>query len=186
MRFDQGIFTKWPVNTLVLLEINSIINTVMKTSNLYYLLMALPFLMSCNQNPKQTDSASSTAKDSVVSRQCYVAVDGKDTAFLDIKNLSSGKVDGSLVINFTKTPKNEGTVQGKYSGDTLFVDYNYTAGTNKANKFKNPLAFLKKDNQLILGVGAIETSLGRSYFVKGEPIKFDKGRFRFTQEECKK
>ncbi|EOR94179.1 hypothetical protein ADIARSV_2674 [Arcticibacter svalbardensis MN12-7] len=158
----------------------------MKKSNLYYVLMALPLLISCNQNPKQTDSTSATVKDSMISRQCYVAVDGKDTAFLDIKELSSGKIDGSLVINFTKSPKNEGIVQGKYSGDTLFVDYSYAVGTNKANKFKNPLAFLKKDNQLILGVGAIETSLGKSYFVKGIPIDFDKGRFKFNLGECKK
>lgn len=158
----------------------------MKKSNLYYFLMALPLLISCNQNPKQTGSTSAAVKDSIVSRQCYVAVDGKDTAYLDIKELSSGKIDGNLVINFTKSPKNDGLVQGKYSGDTLFVDYSYTVGTNKATMFKNPLAFLKKDNQLILGVGAIETSLGRSYFVKGKPINFDKGRFRFTLEECKK
>jgi len=158
----------------------------MKKINVYYSLMALPLLISCNQNPKQKDSTSAAAKDSMISRTCYVAADGKDTAFLDIKELSSGKVEGSLVINFTKSPKNDGLVQGKFSGDTLFVDYDYTAGNNKAAKFKNPLAFLKKDKQLLLGVGAIETSLGRSYFVKGKPIDFDKGRFKFVEGDCKK
>ena len=52
--------------------------------------------------------------------------------------------------------------------------------------FKNPLAFLKVGENMVLGVGQIETHLGRSYFVKNKPIDFVIARFRFVPMDCEK
>lgn len=114
-----------------------------------------------------------------------MAIDGKDTADLSIKTMNSGKVKGKLVINYAEKGKNDGEIAGAYSGDTLFVDYTFKIGNENKTIYKNPLAFLSKDGKLILGVGQIETTLGRSYFVKGKPISFDKGRFTFAPADCK-
>ncbi|MNH42269.1 hypothetical protein D3C79_1039360 [compost metagenome] len=89
------------------------------------------------------------------------------------------------MINYIDKGKNEGIVAGAYKGDTLFVDYTFKIGTENKTMYKNPLAFLKKDGKLILGVGQIETSMGKSYFVKGKPIDFEKGRFTFDSAVCK-
>lgn len=118
-------------------------------------------------------------------QECYVAIDGTDTAYLNLNTIESGEIDGDLLIKYLDKEQNIGTIAGKYKGDTLFVDYTFTVGKTDKPIYKNPLAFLKKDNQLILGVGQIETTLGRSYFVKGKPINFERGKFTFVATECK-
>lgn len=156
----------------------------MRKSVFYLAFLTFPVLFSCNQGGAEQTSAK--AADSLVSQQCFVAVDGADTANLNIKTLSSGKISGDLVINFKEKGKNDGKVEGKFAGDTLFVDYTFKIGMENKTIYKNPLAFLRKDGKLVLGVGQIQTTLGRSYFVKGKPISFEKGRFTFAPVDCKK
>jgi hypothetical protein len=47
-----------------------------------------------------------------------------------------------------------------------------------------PNGFFKNGNELILGNGKIEFSLGASYFAKGEPIDFESVKYKFTTVEC--
>lgn len=159
----------------------------MKKSAYYLLLLAaVPLAFSCNQGTKNSVKGDAAAKvDSLKKSDCFQAIDGKDTADLKIKTLSNGKIAGKLVINYLDKGKNDGLVEGNFKGDTLFVDYTFKIGTSNPTIYKNPLAFLKKDGKLIMGVGQIETSLGKSYFVKGKPISFDKGRFVFAPVDCK-
>lgn len=159
----------------------------MKSSLFYLSFLALPLMLSCNQSgskdPGSKDSLNASA-DTVGSKQCYIAVDVKDTAEFSFNNFKDGKVAGHLVFNYLNKGKNDGEISGVFRGDTLFADYTFKIGTVNKTIYKNPLAFLKKDGNLILGVGQIETSLGRSYFVKGKPISFDKGRFTFKPVAC--
>jgi hypothetical protein len=161
--------------------------TMMKRNMLYLATMALPVLFSCNQEGnKAAELKDSLAKaDTMTNKQCFVAVDGKDTANLSVNTMHDGKVSGKLVINYAEKGKNDGEIEGAYKGDTLFVDYTFKIGTENKTIYKNPLAFLNKEGKLTLGVGQIETNLGRSYFVKGRPISFDKGRFTFEPADCK-
>ena len=61
-------------------------------------------------------------------QECYVAVDGTDTAYLNLNIYKAGNVDGDLLIKYTGKDQNIGKVAGKFSGDTLFVDYTFTLG----------------------------------------------------------
>lgn len=45
------------------------------------------------------------------------------------------------------------------------------------------MAFLKRGNELILGNGKIQTTLGASYLVKGT-IDFERVKFKFTTVDC--
>lgn len=159
----------------------------MKKSALYLAFMAMPLMFSCTQghNSGQMDGTTTAKTDSLASKECFIAIDGKDTADLKIHNLNSGKIAGHLTINYSEKGKNDGEIEGKFSGDTLFVDYTFKIGTANQTIYKNPLALLKKDGKLILGVGQIQTTLGRSYFVKDKPISFEKGRFTFAPVDCK-
>jgi hypothetical protein len=143
-------------------------------------------IYSCNNSGKTNTGSDSTsnAADAKKSLQCYIAIDRKDTARLSVQTNSAGKVQGNLVIHYEENPAHKGTFEGKFSGDTLFADYTFTTG-DKKEVSRNPLAFLKEGNKLILGVGTIETYLGRSYLAKDKPIEFDKGRFRFDSTDCK-
>ncbi|RDC58329.1 hypothetical protein DU508_05190 [Pedobacter chinensis] len=156
----------------------------MKKNILYFVLIAFPFVYACNSSDKKSDGASGK-KDSLLSENCYAAVFEKDSAAMIVKTLASGEVTGSLLVKYEEKPQNNGTIEGKFSGDTLLVDYRFKTGNDSSRVYTNPLAFLKKDGKLIMGVGQIETTLGRSYFVKGKPINYEAGKFTFGEVPCK-
>ena len=146
-------------------------------------------LGSCNQG-KNSDSVVS-ADSLATSEQCYTSVFETDTAHLKTITDTSGKVTGELTISFGELRPNSmekmvniGEIAGSFKGDTLFVDYTYKSGTINKETFKNPLAFLKKGETLVLGVGDIETYMGRSYFVAGKPIDFEISKFKFEPISC--
>lgn len=156
----------------------------MKKSIIYLALTSIPFVFACNQN-NRTDSNSANKSDSLINQTCYAAGFEKDSASIIVKTFSSGKVKGSLIVKYGSKPENNGVLEGKFKGDTLYVDYRFNTGGDTTKVFTNPLAFLKKDGKLIMGVGQIETTLGRSYFVKGKPINFERGKFVFEEIPCK-
>ncbi|SER86832.1 hypothetical protein [Pedobacter rhizosphaerae] len=155
----------------------------MKRNLLYLAIVSIPFAVACNQSEKKADTANE--KDSILNTTCYQAGFEKDSASLKVNNLESGKITGNLTINYDGKPKNDGVITGKFSGDTLLVDYQFKTGEDTVRVYTNPLAFLKKDGKLIMGVGQIETTLGRSYFVKGKPINYEAGKFVFAETTCK-
>jgi hypothetical protein len=149
-------------------------------------------ILSCNQASDKSGARGSAATGADVSVQCYKAVFEKDTADMKLSTTAGGKVKGSLVMAYGKTRQNQieqtvnnGEVQGSFKGDTLYVTYTYTTGTINKTVYTNPLAFLKKGDTLVMGVGDIETQMGRTYFVKGKPIDYEIGRFRFEPVGCK-
>ncbi len=89
-----------------------------------------------------------------------------------------------MVMKIENMPDKIGDITGEFRGDTLFVDYSFIQGTNDKVKFKNPMAFLKKGNDLNLGSGKILTYLGKSYFAKDTPIEFEKVKYKFTTVDC--
>ncbi|MCX2430968.1 hypothetical protein [Pedobacter sp. GR22-10] len=154
----------------------------MKRNLLYIAFAAVPFIFACNQSEKKADSVK---KDSVINETCYASSFEKDSAAMIVKTMASGKVTGSLLVKYAEKPQNKGEINGKFHGDTLLVDYRFNTGKDTTKAFTNPLAFLKKDGKLIMGVAQIETTLGRSYFVKGKPINYDAGKFTFIEVPCK-
>ena len=154
----------------------------MKKNLLYIAFAAVPFIFACNQSEKKADSAK---KDSVMSETCYASSFEKDSAAMILKTMASGKITGSLLVKYANKPQNKGEINGKFHGDTLLVDYRFNTGSDTTKAYTNPLAFLKKDGKLVMGVAQIETTLGRSYFVKGKPINYDAGKFTFIEVPCK-
>lgn len=153
----------------------------MKNLGLFCLLLACIGLESCNKNPKNVDAQALTEKP--VSVQCYKALYEQDTIDLKINTLKNGKITGDMVMKVLNRAKKVGKIAGEFRGDTLFVDYSFISGKDKAT-YKNPMALLKRDNELILGNGKIETYLGASYFAKGQPIDFDNVKYKFAPVDC--
>ena len=150
---------------------------------------SLFILSSCNQGKNKSQQAE--VNKNTGDEQCYRAVFEKDTADLKLVTAADGKITGDLVMDFgqlepnsQETTTNQGMIAGEYRGDTLFVDYTYTSGPTSKTVYKNPLAFLKRGDQLILGVGEIETYVGRTYFVKDKPIDFEKGKYKLEATDC--
>ena len=157
------------------------------------MLIASCMILSCNRGKDSSVGSKTESVQSDVKEQCYLAVFEKDTANMKLNTTTDGDVTGDLVIDFGELKPNslekvinKGKVKGSYRGDTLFVNYIYTSGTINETVYQNPLAFLRRGEQLILGVGDVESAMGRAYFVKDKPINFDIGRFKFEPVDCKR
>lgn len=158
----------------------------MKTniSTILFLVSVVFFGCGSGQEGKRSQEKSKNAAELIQQTQCYIAIDGPDTAYLNLDSRADGKITGKLLIDFSEKPDNDGVLDGTFKGDTLYVNYTFTTGESKT-VYKNPLAFLKNGSKLLLGVGEIESYLGKSYFKKGTVIDFQKGRFKFDTLDCK-
>ena len=137
----------------------------------------LSFLIfSCNQEqPKQQ-----VLEKKIV---CYQSISGSDTAWLSIDTAQKA-IAGTLTINYvTKMEIYDGKFTGAMKGDTLKGHFDFKI--NKADlPFRNPLAFLKSESKLTMGVGQFMTVMGTAQFDDRVPIDYEKGRFVFEETEC--
>lgn len=108
--------------------------------------------------------SSCTSKENNYGDVYYQAVNGKDTAILAL-NISEKRFFGRYEILYNKIGKDSGDVRGNIIGDTLRGDYHYIS--NGGNWKRVPLAFLKKDNNLIQGKGVIGTYMNLPCFFPG-------------------
>lgn len=144
--------------------------------------IALGFQSCKNKDADKTEDTTVMAK--TLSKECFKAVYEADTLDLQINTLEGGKISGTMDMNIANMPKKSGELVGEFSGDTLYASYTFTQGANKKVTFKNPMAFLKRGTELILGNGQIATSMGASYFVKGTKIDYDNVKYKFSPIEC--
>ncbi|RZK80845.1 MAG: hypothetical protein EOO92_06690 [Pedobacter sp.] len=157
----------------------------MKKTLSYFSILITIIIYSCGQTPDKVIDPNAATKADSAKMVCYIAIDGIDTAHLSLITAKDSKITGDMLINYAEKGDSNGQIAGEFRGDTLFVDYTFKIGTANKTIYKNPLAFLNKDGKLTMGVGQIETFLGRSRFVKGTPINFERGRFVFLPSECK-
>ncbi|SFH46085.1 hypothetical protein [Pedobacter insulae] len=115
---------------------------------------------------------------------CYQAISEKDTAWLSI-DTSKKIINGLLTFNYVdKKERYEGQFKGEMYGDTLRGHYDFKI--NKADLWnRNPVAFLKKDGKLTMGVGQFILIMGSAHFDNRIPIDYDNGRFVFSETACK-
>lgn len=157
----------------------------MKTSLLFSLLFACIGFQSCKKNQKEeANKAKQIQAEKPISVKCFKALYEQDTIELKMNTLKNGKITGDMVIKFFNTEKKVGKIAGEFSGDTLFASYTFIQGENKKVTFKNPMAFLKRGDQLILGNGKMQTTMGATYFIKDSPIDFESVKFIFSAAEC--
>jgi hypothetical protein len=145
------------------------------------ILIATSIFLSCSNN----DNKKAVTKEKVIKETCYISTYENDTATMEILYLNNFKIKGKLKILYGNGAQNNGSIEGKFTGDTLFVDYRFSTANLSLGGFTNPLVFLRKKDQLIMGIGQIETTLGRSYFVKGLPLNFERSKFIFNPTTCK-
>jgi hypothetical protein len=155
----------------------------MKNLGLFCLLLTCIGLESCKNNQSEKIIEAKEAAE-LVSVQCYKALYEQDTLDLKINTFKNGEITGDMVMAISNMPKKVGEIAGEFRGDTLFASYTFIQGGYKEKTYKNPMAFLKRGDELILGNGQIQITLGASHFVKGEPIDFDKVKYKFTEVDC--
>ena len=155
----------------------------MKKLGIFCLLVTCIGLQSCKNDKSEKPLEIKDVKDAT-STECYQAIYQQDTLNLKLLTFKDGEVNGNMEMAIANMPKKVGEIVGEFKGDTLFASYTFIQGTNKEKTFKNPMAFLKRGDQLILGNGQIQITMGASHFVKGQPIDFDKVKYKFSPVDC--
>ena len=155
----------------------------MKKLGIFCLLVTCIGLQSCKNDKSEKTLEVNDVKDAT-STQCYQAIYEQDTLNLKLLTFKNGEINGNMEMAIDNMPKKVGEIVGEFKGDTLFASYTFIQGTNKEKTFKNPMAFLKRGDQLILGNGQIQITMGASHFVKGQPIDFDKVKYKFSPVDC--
>nr|WP_294785637.1 hypothetical protein [uncultured Flavobacterium sp.] len=158
----------------------------MRNLTLSCLLLSVIGLQSCKNDEKQkaAEAAAKAESEAVVSSACYKAIYEKDTLDLKLNTLKNGKLGGDMIMKVAPSTVRTGEITGEFHGDTLFVDYTFKDNVNGNKTFKNPMALLKRSNQLILGNGTMQTTMGVTYLVKDKPIDFENVKYKFDSVEC--
>jgi len=128
------------------------------------------FLFSCNSKEEKDR----------YNRLLYRAVNGKDTAILDI-NINDKRFYGRYEILYHKIGKDSGDVRGDLKGDTLRGDFHFIS--NGGSWKRIPIALLQKGDKLILGKGVIGTYFNLPLFLPEVPIEYNNSEFVFEKME---
>lgn len=109
----------------------------------------------------------------------FHAINKTDTAKLNIE-LTDKVFEGQFEINHHGMYKDSGDVNGVVKGDTLKGTFHYQSyGVEKW--YRIPIALLKKDKQLIMGVGSMEIYMNMTFFSKKTPIDYQHPQFIFEK-----
>lgn len=144
-------------------------------------LLASVMLLGTSCTQKQPEA---TTKLSTMER-CYVANFQQDTAMMNLR-FTGSKIEGKMRINYGDGKIYDGSILGeqKGKGDTLILAYDFKI--NNADKwYRNPVAFLKRGDSLVLGIGQINVVWGTGAFDESVPIDYEHARFIFVPVDCK-
>lgn len=146
--------------------------------NILFIVMAL-FIISCGASPSTDSSPEKDMKIMVPESGCYASFSGKDTILLKIE-VFPNVVNGILKYHIREKDKNEGTIEGKFAGDTLFADYTFSS---EGKTSVREVAFLVNDGQAIEGYGNMEEKNGKMVFTDKAGIDFSEGT-RLVLVDC--
>ena len=111
----------------------------------------------------------------------YSAVNKTDTARLHII-LTDKAFEGQYEISHDGVYKDSGDINGVIKGDTLKGTFHYQSyGVEKW--YRIPIALLKKDQQLIMGVGSMQIYMNMTFFNKNIPIDYQHPKFVFEKSQ---
>ncbi|WP_143019702.1 hypothetical protein [Niabella drilacis] len=139
--------------------------------------------VACN-NPQQEAAAlsadSSAHKEEnhvmIPAATCYTSQSGRDTFFLKTE-VFPNVVTGTLSYHFYEKDKNQGTIEGRLSGDTLIADYTFVS---EGKSSLREVAFLLGDSTATEGYGPMEEKNGKLAFKNRDSISFTGGRLHKT------
>jgi len=124
------------------------------------------WVVACNPAEKKPVASMRTGD---ASPECFLYVQGRDSIKLSMVQ-EKGAIQGRLAYLFYEKDKSMGTIEGHMrGGDTLFVNYSFTSEGMYSNR---ELAFLKKEDCLLMGTGEILNHGNSDVFKNPAEIEF--------------
>lgn len=136
------------------------------------ILLLTPLIFACNNQEAAREESSTKDNTEKTSSEmvCYKA-EGRDTITLSFRTLSDSVV-GTLRYNLYQKDQNNGSIFGRFNGDTLYAEYVFQS---EGMDSRRQVAFLKKNDLLIQGIGPVEEKGNAQYFTNRSQIRFDSG-----------
>jgi len=101
--------------------------------------------------PAQDTAAPSATDSSAATKTCYAYMHNKDTIVLSI-TATGNQFTGHLLYQLKERDRNDGTLQGTISGDTLLANYHFAS---EGMLSLRQVAFLKQQDSLREGFGEL-------------------------------
>lgn len=166
-----------------LLQSNSLPNSLIKSFMKKLLLSGIIvfLLASCNSSETKTAAkdTSVVAKVMIPESGCYASYSNKDTILLKIE-VFPNVVTGVLKYQIEGKDSNEGTIDGKLNGDTLFANYTFSSEGKSSIR---EVAFLIREGEVTEGFGELKEESGAMMFKDRSVVNFSKG-IKFTKIDC--
>lgn len=141
----------------------------------YFILMFAVIIISCNNNngagTADDDSTSVVQSDTaqITLPSCYTLQTSNNLVLLKLETMHP-TVSGQLTYEIMGKDKNDGTIEGTMSGDTLFANYNFMS---EGIRSVREVAFLKKGDSLIEGFGNVKQQGDTMVFTNTDSLNFD-------------
>lgn len=131
------------------------------------------------ENTAKNDTVPQGTVVPVAVTSCYLHTHERDSVRLSI-TVAADSATGTLHFKNYQIDSSQGTVEGRFRGDTLFVIYDFQA---EGSHNRTEEAFLKRGADLIRGIGDREP-VGNTYrFTNRSTIDFDAGQI-FQPVSC--
>ena len=137
--------------------------------------------LSCEKKSSETVSSQTTAPDSVTVpesnepiepstlQSCYFAANGKDSVFVSLDD-NLGTITGKMRYKNFEKDSSIGDVMGTQNGDTLKLSYTFEAEGTTSDR---EIYFLRKDGNLIEGIGEHKTEGNRDFYANPAQLKYE-------------
>lgn len=146
----------------------------MDSSVIFTICMLLLGFLACKKQVPVTESIAmaDTARVKPVkneSWECYMAISGKDTILMRVKQDNNMAV-GHLHYRFFEKDKSGGTIIGSMKGDTLIADYKFIS---EGMESEREVTFVRRGDEFVEGYGEITDRDGRQVFSNKKNLKYD-------------
>ena len=102
-------------------------------------------------------------------RTCYMEVTGKDTLFVSLDD-NLGTITGKMRYKNFEKDSSFGDVMGTQNGDTIKLNYTFEAEGTTSDR---EIYFLRKDGNLIEGIGEHKTEGNRDFYANPAQLKYE-------------
>lgn len=100
---------------------------------------------------------------------CYMEATGKDTLFITLDD-NLGTITGKMRYKNFEKDSSFGDVMGTQNGDTLKLNYTFESEGTTSDR---EIYFLKKDGNLIEGIGEHKTEGNRDFYANTGQLKYE-------------
>ena len=129
---------------------------------IFKLILIAVLLVSCSDKKKKEKIIKNPDTiESTENFECFAYTQNEDTIYMKFTEMKDSTVSGSLTYNFYGKDRNKGEFKGKWSGDSLFADYQFQSEGSVSTR---EIFFFKTEAGLIEGYGPVKDTLNKVVF----------------------